>query len=116
MNVTKFIDALLEEVIIDNYFLDFGTEYYEGYYLCRNSAYYTIAQIVPKTYFSHRSALHLWRLTDKGSCMFINREQAPALSKAVKRKLEQSAITNVFNLPKTENKIHSFYLNNIRQY
>lgn len=102
MNVPKFIDALLAEVIIDECYLDFGNEYYQGYYLCSSSAYYIISQLVPKTYLSHLSALHVWGLTDKDVRIYINREQAQALSKAPKGKLEQTAIAKVFSQPQRQ--------------
>ena len=99
MNAPKFIDALLTEVIIDECYLDFGTEFYQAYYLSSSSAYYVICQLVPKTYLSHSSALHIWGLTDDDSFIYVNREQSPPLSKVTKGKLVQTAIANVFSRP-----------------
>jgi predicted transcriptional regulator of viral defense system len=96
MNAKKFIEALVYEVVIDFCQLDFDTEWYAGYFLCSSPANYIIQHLIHKTYLSHASALELWGMADGSNRIYVNREQSMASSKALKGKLVQSAINNVF--------------------
>ncbi|WP_162996495.1 hypothetical protein [Mucilaginibacter celer] len=102
MTTKKFVQALELEVVIDQYHLDFSGEEFGGYYLCSSSANYIIANIVPRTFISHESALNVWAMVPPGNRIFINREQSPSSGKAAKGTLVQSAIDTAFSKPQRE--------------
>jgi predicted transcriptional regulator of viral defense system len=102
MNLKKFVAALEQEVVIDQYQLSFEAEEFKGYYLCSSSANYIISSIVPKTFLSHASALNVWGLTQQDNRIYINRELFPASAKSTKGTLVQTAIDSVFSRPQRQ--------------